>query len=147
MAAARRMLARVPRSSSRCLTLIDRTDAVTIEMTATDERVLRDATLLHTNHYLHDDLRAADASSDRYSTDSRRRHARLSQACEPAPVDAAAVGRMLDGRAFQKAGHADPRRVETVATVVMDPAACTPGPIEWPVLNVQGDDRLVFDAL
>jgi hypothetical protein len=59
---AQRELQRIPRASSRCLTIADGRRAIQIEMTPEALRAMPGEHLLHTNHYMHPDLISADRS-------------------------------------------------------------------------------------
>lgn len=121
-------LERIPRSSSRALTLCDARRVVTVEMTMDEMRVLEDGpSILHTNHYLHPDL----APRDRMNPFSRRSSRdRLELLRERLPgVDTAspaALFELLSDHSLFPVGlcvHSggDPRREESVAALVMEP--------------------------
>lgn len=71
------MLERVPRSSSRCFTILDSHQAVQVEMTSSEMRVLESHTGTHTNHYLHTDLAKHDRSHLLIRRSSKARFERL----------------------------------------------------------------------
>ncbi|WP_289996590.1 C45 family autoproteolytic acyltransferase/hydolase [Photorhabdus laumondii] len=64
-------LKKLPRASSRCLTLLQGNTLVTAEMTATRLRYWNHEKTMHTNHYIHPDFRVEDALLKTLSTDER----------------------------------------------------------------------------
>jgi isopenicillin-N N-acyltransferase-like protein len=139
LANVQRELERLPRASSRCLTLADAQSAIQIELTPDALRSLNSQHLLHTNHYLHPDLMQADRSHILLRRNSRLRLNLLStlvqkQYSEDCRADCGS-SRDEAERAFSILAHhgetasicchgrADHRAVQTVAAVVMFPAA------------------------
>lgn len=153
LADATRLLEKVPRSSSRCITVLDRDEVVTFELTATTSRRIGGDTLTHTNHFLHPELRACDVASAVDRMESRRRLAQLRRACEPAPRGVADVASLLQRHPFQKASPRGlPVGVETIATVVMDPKTGTllarrRGDVEWSRVGIDGAAEGIARAL
>ncbi|UEM39393.1 C45 family autoproteolytic acyltransferase/hydolase [Pectobacterium aquaticum] len=64
-------LERLPRASSRCLTLLQGNNLTTVEMMATQLRYWRQQNSTHTNHYLHPDYLTVDAQLKTDSTEER----------------------------------------------------------------------------
>ncbi|MDN8541823.1 C45 family autoproteolytic acyltransferase/hydrolase [Erwinia sp. BC051422] len=64
-------LERLPRASSRCLTLLQENRLTTVELTATQLRHWQQERCVHTNHYLHPDFREVDARLKTASTEER----------------------------------------------------------------------------
>jgi len=138
LAAAQIELERLPRSSSRCLTLADTQSAIQIEMTADALRTLSSPYLLHTNHYLHPDLVQADRSHVLLRRNSRQRLNLLAElAARQYPSDSHVVcASTADAaeNAFSILAHhgeaasicchgrSDHRAVQTIAAAVMFPA-------------------------
>jgi len=61
-------------ASSRCLTLVDKDGAVTVEMTPQARRLLKRLPLVHTNHFLHADLVPCDRIDSARSSTFTRYH-------------------------------------------------------------------------
>jgi hypothetical protein len=121
-------LERLPRSSSRALTLCDRRRVVTVEMTVDDMRVLEGPSMLHTNHYLHPELAPRDRMNPFSRRSSRDRLAllrdRLPGVDTGSPEE---VFALLGDHSLYPVGlcvHSggDPRREESVAALMMEPA-------------------------
>ncbi|HEY0020865.1 MAG TPA: C45 family peptidase [Longimicrobium sp.] len=141
-------LARLPRSSSRALTLCDAHRVVTVEMTVDQHRVLEGGPMLHTNHFLHPDLVPADRMNPFSRRSSRDRLQLLRERLPATDTDAPAeVFGLLADHSLYPVGicaHADGnvRREETVAALLMEPAmgvfhAVLGQPCTAPVTRVQ----------
>lgn len=117
------LLARLPRASSRCLTLIDPHEAAAVEMTATDQQILTGPVLLHTNHFLDRALRAHERIDPVIRMESRYRLARLRALTKSPPADAESVAALLERADFQRGPAVERSQLETVATVVLEPSA------------------------
>jgi hypothetical protein len=86
-------IARIPRASSRCLTLADASRTVMVEMTVDAHRAIEvDGPAVHCNHYLHPDFRPLDRIFSGSSTFVRttRLDALLARAGAPTVDDARA---------------------------------------------------------
>jgi isopenicillin-N N-acyltransferase-like protein len=121
-------IGRIRRGSSRSLTIADRRNVVTLEMTKEEQRVSVSDFLCHTNHYLHPELLAADRMNVLSRNNSRRRlakiHGALAGRCDGVGIEEL-VDVFVDHsmHPFGICAHADgnPNRGETVCTVVMEP--------------------------
>jgi isopenicillin-N N-acyltransferase-like protein len=123
-------LKRIRRSSSRCLTVADRRRIVAIEMTARELRVIEGEKLFHTNHYVHEDLVPCDRMNVFSRNASKLRLARVQEIADERthPWDPDAIFDVLSDHSLAPIGlcahgTGDPRREETVASVVMQPRA------------------------
>lgn len=119
-------------ASSRTLTLVDRSRAITIEFTGDCWRVLEGHELFHANHYLHPDLVPRDVFPFFSRNASRQRQAVVTKLWKGLAGDrsADALFGMLSDHSVYPLGlcaHADEgaERDETVAAVVMHPACGT----------------------
>jgi isopenicillin-N N-acyltransferase like protein len=119
----------VQRSSSRSLTLADQRRLVTVEMTRHEQRATDGPDLVcHTNHYLHPELVAADRMNVLSRNNSRRRLAHIHDDLTGRHEEIG-VGELFDAFVDHRmhplgiCAHAegDPRRSETVCTVVSEP--------------------------
>lgn len=122
------LLRRVPRASSRCLTLLAGREAVLVQMTATELRTSTGGALTMTNHFTHPELTSLDTSDPSARMESRLRRRRLQTRLGPAAPDLAGLQNTLLDAAFQvnPAGPgqvAAPGALATVATVVLEPEA------------------------
>jgi isopenicillin-N N-acyltransferase like protein len=122
-------LRRVTRSSSRCLTIRDRSDQVMVELTATDMRILRGARLWHTNHFLHGDFVPLDRMNIFSRQGSRLRLntvAELSAGLDDEMHPEKIFDVLSDHSHFPVGlcahNDGDSRREETVASVILSPA-------------------------
>lgn len=52
---------KIPRASSRSFTISDQNRQITLELTGSDYRVIKGDYLLHTNHYLHEELKKQES--------------------------------------------------------------------------------------
>jgi hypothetical protein len=119
---------RVRRGSSRALTIADRRRLVVVEMTRDEECVLESDVLYHTNHYLQPDMVVADRMNALSRNNSRRRLLHIEGALAgraPETSIEELFDVFVDHRMhpFGVCAHAEgnPRRGETVATVVLEP--------------------------
>lgn len=138
LADAQRELDRLPRASSRCLTLADTKSAIQVELTPDALKSVSNPNLLHTNHYLHPDLVPADKGhillrrnskarlnilgtlvSQHYGQDSHQDCASIQEEAERAFSILAHHG---DTASICCHGRADHKAVQSVAAVVMFPA-------------------------
>ena len=123
-------LGRLPRSSSRTLTLCDSRRCVSVEMTVDELRTIEGDVLVHTNHYLHPGLQGFDRANVLSRRSSRARYRRISELVaseSKARAAERAFGWLSDhdgggGLAICCHGTGDVRRSETVAAVVMRPS-------------------------
>ena len=132
--AALQALAQLPRSSSRCLTLLDRQQLATVEMSTQQLSVVKTAApgqahhAYHTNHYLHADMSALDHMNIFSRNASRLRLNKMQELMQalPAPLDAEGIFSVFSDHSLYPVGicaHAEEHmlRDETVASVVMQP--------------------------
>ena len=123
-------IARLPRASPRCYTLVDRTTAAAVETTCDAMDVMRGSTLVHTNHYLSERLSTLDRSHIVHRRESRRR--REHALAELGRLEDQELGEIASERLFDVLsahgespvcihGPGDPRLAETVAAVVLCP--------------------------
>lgn len=125
-------LANIKRSSSRSFTICDNRRNVTIEMTTDSFAVLEDSELFHTNHYMSAELAHKDSINFLARNSSLHRLKRLRQLTAALP-HAPTVPELFnvfndhDNHPVGLCSHSDgdPRRTETVATVVMHPSKGT----------------------
>jgi isopenicillin-N N-acyltransferase-like protein len=133
-----REVERLPRASSRCLTVADTQRAIQIEFTTDASRNLSSLHLLHTNHYLHPELVEAERSHILLRRNSRLRlnllitmvpqlYSAESQTDSLSTRDEAERAFSIlahhgDAASICCHGRADQRAVQTVAAVVMFPA-------------------------
>jgi len=118
----------IRRSSSRSLTICDPKRSVTVEMTTTSFVVLEEERLFHTNHYLSPSLIPKDTINFLARHSSVQRLSKLRELTAKLPSDPT-TSELFDLFADHEnypvglCSHADgdPRRTETVATVVMHP--------------------------
>jgi isopenicillin-N N-acyltransferase-like protein len=112
----------IHRASSRYLVLADTKEMVGVEMTVTDQRVLRQPLLLHSNHFLHPDFQSEETKTGASLADSCRRLERMATLVEQG-LDRQDILNNHDGFPDSICVHnnGDPRLIETVAAVVMRP--------------------------
>ncbi|HEV7239243.1 MAG TPA: C45 family peptidase [Thermoanaerobaculia bacterium] len=115
-------LARIRRASSRYFVLADPGEAVGVEMTVTDLRILRAPLLAHANHFLHPDLQSLETKSGAELACS---HDRLQRIASLAARGVDAQEMLGDHDGFPNSicvhNNGDLREIETVAGVVMVP--------------------------
>jgi predicted choloylglycine hydrolase len=110
-------------ASSRCITLCDREKAAWVEVLGDEVRVTEAAQSVHTNHFLHPDLAAADE----INVFARNSSVRRLEACLdrlsglPHPADAEAHFAVLAQPPICVPDEGDIRRDRTVAAVVLLP--------------------------
>jgi isopenicillin-N N-acyltransferase like protein len=125
-------IATIRRSSSRSLTISDRTRSVTVEMTATSFVVLEGEGQLHTNHYLCPELISKDTINFLARNSSVHRLSKLRSLTEKLP-DSPTISELFnlfsdhENHPVGLCSHADGdfRRTETVATTVLHPSSGT----------------------
>ena len=133
-----REIERLPRASSRCLTVADTERAIQIEFTPEASRNLSSPHLLHTNHYLHPELVEAERSHILLRRNSRLRlnllialvpqlySAETRADCISTRDEAERAFSILahhgDAASICCHGRADQRAPQTVAAVAMLPA-------------------------
>jgi isopenicillin-N N-acyltransferase like protein len=133
-----REIERLPRASSRCLTVADAQRAIQIEFTMDASRNLSSPHLLHTNHYVHPDLVESERSHILLRRNSRQRLnvlITLVPRLYPAESRADSLSTQDEAeRAFSILAHhgdaasicchgrPDQRAIQTVAAVIMFPA-------------------------
>ncbi|KVV12201.1 C45 family autoproteolytic acyltransferase/hydolase [Burkholderia ubonensis] len=117
-------LRRLPRASSRALTIADARRVVTVETLPDDLVVIEGAEHAHANHFLHPAFAAGDALNPFARTSSLRRldACRAGLARLPDDADAAACLALLAEPPIEVAPTGDVRRECTVASVAMFPA-------------------------
>ncbi|KUZ76033.1 peptidase C45 [Burkholderia ubonensis] len=117
-------LRRLPRASSRALTIADARRVVTVETLPDDLVVIEGVEHAHTNHFLHPAFAAGDALNPFARTSSLRRldACRAGLARLPDDADAAACLALLGEPPIEVAPTGDVRRECTVASVAMFPA-------------------------
>ena len=127
VAEALELLPGIPLSSSRCLTLCDRRRAVYAEILKGDIRVTEpeSGTVVHANHYLHEDFAPLDRQTapDRVSSDRRLDAAARGLAALPAGAGPEEHLALLSRPPICICDHGDIRVERTVAAVVLEPAA------------------------
>lgn len=114
------LLNRVPRSSSRCITLVDKHKAIAVEMTATEASQTESERALHTNHYLHADIKRHDKIDPATRMESRKRLAKLRKVCAEETLSATTAIKLLSTDDFVKSYAQSASNVETVAVVSLD---------------------------
>jgi hypothetical protein len=135
---AQRELQRIPRASSRCLTIADSHRAIQIEMTPDVLRIVPGERLLHANHYMHPDLISADRSHVLLRRSSKARLSALNSLVQthysgghdPGSVSSEAEAEKIfailshhsDSASLCCHGRAGSRAWQTVAAVAMFPA-------------------------
>jgi hypothetical protein len=115
------ILADLPLASSRSFLLCGPDRAVCVEALGTERRILDDADLFHTNHFLHPDFAARDDLNIFARNSSRRRLAAVRAAGVPHADDTEGHHRLLSTPPVNVPGNGDIRRERTVAAVVLRP--------------------------